>query len=46
VGVKWTDVTASYAGRLPRDAGIGPGERLVVIPRVTLISAKPDIPDA
>jgi hypothetical protein len=39
------DHTASYAGRFPDGAGISPGERLVVIPRVTLLSAKPDIPD-
>jgi hypothetical protein len=40
------DLTAVYAGQLPDDAVVGGGERLVVIPRVTLLSAKADMPDA
>jgi hypothetical protein len=40
------DLTAVYSGRLPADASIGSDERLVVIPRSTLVAAKPDIPDA
>lgn len=40
------DVTSAYLDRLPADARVGPGERLVVIPRVTLLAAKADIPDA
>ncbi|MBO0802969.1 MAG: hypothetical protein J2P25_07835 [Nocardiopsaceae bacterium] len=46
IAVIGTDLTASYAGRLPSGVLISPGEKLVVIPRVTMISAKPDIPDA
>lgn len=40
------DHTASYTGRLPDGVVISPGEKLVVIPRITLLSAKRDIPDA
>ena len=34
-----TDVTASYADRLPTDAGCAPHERIVAIPQATLVSA-------
>lgn len=40
------DLTTAYTDGLPADASVGEGERLVVIPRVTLLSAKPHIPDA
>ena len=40
------DLTNVYAEALPEDAVIGGGERLVVIPRVTLLAAKAHIPDA
>lgn len=40
------DVTVSYAGRLPDGMHVAADERLVVIPRSVLVSAKPDIPDA
>jgi hypothetical protein len=46
IAVIGTELTGDYAGRLPRDVILSPGERLVVIPRVTLVAAKPDIPDA
>jgi len=46
IAVIGVDFAASYAGRLPGGVVISPDERLVVIPRVTLMSAKPDIPDA
>ncbi|SOD64293.1 hypothetical protein SAMN06297387_11617 [Streptomyces zhaozhouensis] len=46
VAVIGHDVTESYAGRLPRDVSLAPGERLVVIPGRILASAKPHIPDA
>jgi hypothetical protein len=46
IAVIGTDLTDGYAGRLPDGVGVGLGERLIVIPRVTLLSAKPDIPDA
>ncbi len=39
-----TDIT-SAAGGLPPSASCGPDERIVRIPRKTLILAKPDIPD-
>ena len=39
-----TDITAA-AGNLPPSAGCGPDERMVRIPRKTLVSAKADIPD-
>jgi hypothetical protein len=39
-------VTASYLERLPSGVKVDPGERLVIIPRQTMMSAKPDIPDA
>lgn len=45
IAVIGTELTAAYAGRLPAGVRIRPGEALVVIPRVTLVSAKPYIPD-
>ena len=38
------DVTASAIGSLPPSVGCGPDERIVRIPRATLVLAKPDIP--
>jgi hypothetical protein len=38
------DLTAALGGRLPDGVSIGPDERLVVIPRTMLITAKTDIP--
>lgn len=46
VAVIGQDMTASYQARLPQGVSIDPGERLVVIPRATVIAARPDIPDA
>lgn len=46
IAVIGTDLTESYAGRLPQGVSLAPGEQLIVIPRITLTSAKPDIPDA
>ncbi|GII80104.1 hypothetical protein Sru01_50860 [Sphaerisporangium rufum] len=46
IAVVGRDVTAAYAGRLPADVTIRSDERLVMIPRRLLASAKPDIPDA
>jgi tRNA A37 threonylcarbamoyltransferase TsaD len=40
-----TDMTAELDGSLPADAARGHDERIVVITRETLISAKWDIPD-
>ncbi len=46
IAVIGPDLTVSYEGRLPAGVSIDPGEKLVVIPRSMMISAKPDIPDA
>ncbi|ASU59158.1 hypothetical protein [Nocardiopsis dassonvillei] len=46
IAVIGRDLTRSYAHRLPEGASIAANERLIVIPRITLISAKADIPDA
>ncbi|WP_199736161.1 hypothetical protein [Micromonospora sp. HM5-17] len=40
------DLTTAYQSRLPEGVSIDPGERLVVIPRSTILAAKADIPDA
>lgn len=40
------DLTSSYQGRLPEGVSVDPGERLVVIPRATIVAARPDIPHA
>ena len=39
-----TDITVA-ADTLPTSASCGPDERMVRIPRKTLVLAKPDIPD-
>jgi hypothetical protein len=46
VAVIGHDLTATYEARLPDGVSIDPGERLVIIPRKTLVAAKKDIPDA
>ncbi|WP_047867707.1 hypothetical protein [Nocardiopsis sp. RV163] len=46
IAVIGRDLTDAYAERLPSGAAIAEDERLVVIPRNTLIAAKADIPDA
>jgi hypothetical protein len=46
VAVIGTDLTTNYAERLPAGVTVDPGERVVVIPRSTIVSAKADIPDA
>lgn len=40
-----TDITHVAAGKLPASANCGPGERIVSIPRKSLVLAKSDIPD-
>lgn len=40
------DITHDAIGQLPQDASCGPDERIVVIPRKTLIDAKLDIPNS
>lgn len=39
------DITQEARGQLPADATCGLDERIIVIPRKTLIQAKNDIPD-
>ena len=46
VAVIGHDLTGPYEARLPDGVSIDPGERLVIIPRKTLLAAKKDIPDA
>lgn len=46
IAVIGRDLTDHYADRLPAGAAIDGDERLVVIPRNALVSAKADIPDA
>ena len=46
VAIIGEDMTSSYRERLPDGVSIDPGERLVVIPRKTVVAARPDIPDA
>lgn len=38
------DITGEAAGCLPPDAGCGPSERIVKIPRKLLVQARSDIP--
>ena len=40
------DITAEAIAHLPPSAGCGPDERIIRIPRKTLVLAKPDIPNA
>jgi hypothetical protein len=46
VAVIGTDLTTTYEDRLPEGVSVDPGERLVIIPRKTILAAKADIPDA
>lgn len=39
------DATSKVIGDLPPDATCGSDERIIVIPRKTLVLAKPDIPE-
>jgi hypothetical protein len=39
------DITATTVQHLPPSAGCGPDERIVLVPRKTLVLAKPDIPN-
>jgi hypothetical protein len=39
------DITDSAGQHLPPSVGCGPDERVIRIPRKTLVLAKPDIPD-
>lgn len=40
------DITQQAQGRFPPTVGCGPDERVVWIPRKTLVLAKSDIPDS
>ncbi|MFJ9445272.1 hypothetical protein ACIRRH_25915 [Kitasatospora sp. NPDC101235] len=46
IAVIGRDLTEVYRPGLPEGAAINERERLVVIPRITLLSAKADLPDA
>lgn len=46
VAVIGRDLTDAYADRLPEGVTVVADERVVVIPRVTIVAAKKDIPDA
>jgi hypothetical protein len=46
VAVIGRDLTTAYAGQLPEGVSVMDDERLVVIPRATMIAAKKDIPNA
>jgi hypothetical protein len=41
-----TDITFEASTTLPKGASCGPDERVIRIPRRTLVLAKPDIPDS
>ncbi|MFJ1704928.1 hypothetical protein [Kitasatospora sp. NPDC088346] len=45
IAVIGRDLTEAYRAGLPQDVRVGAGERLVVVPRATLLSAKADLPD-
>ncbi|MFI6560979.1 hypothetical protein [Streptomyces sp. NPDC050534] len=40
------EMTEEIRGLLPSDAGVGPGERVVVLPREVLVDARSDIPES
>lgn len=40
------DITAEAKQKLPKDASCGPDERIICLPRRTLVLAKRDIPEA
>lgn len=40
-----SDITDQAAGQLPPTVSCGPDERIIRIPRKTLVRAKPDIPN-
>jgi hypothetical protein len=46
IAVIGREATQAYASRLPTGVTIRADERLLIIPRELLVSAKPDIPDA
>ena len=41
-----TDITDEAADKLPPGGGCGPTERIVRVPRATLVAARADIPTA
>ena len=46
IAVIGRELTSAYESRLPESVTIAHDEKLVVIPRIMLIAAKVDIPDA
>lgn len=45
IAVIGQDITEQAAKHLPASASCGPDERIIVIPRKTLVAAKGDIPN-
>lgn len=41
-----TDITAQAVGELPTGSGCGPGERVVCVPRQTVVQVRPYLPAA
>lgn len=46
IAVIGRDLTYNYESQLPAGVTIAPDERVVIIPRIMLVAAKADIPDA
>ncbi|MET8358848.1 hypothetical protein [Micromonospora sp. NPDC005171] len=46
VAVIGQGLTETYQDRLPEGVSVDPGERLIIIPRSTMIAVKAGIPDA
>ncbi|MCC5581272.1 hypothetical protein IMZ11_37280 [Microtetraspora sp. AC03309] len=46
IAVIGRDLTSAYESRLPASVAIAADERLVIIPRIMIVTAKADIPDA
>ncbi|GGL06969.1 hypothetical protein [Streptomyces flaveus] len=40
------EATSAFGDRLPDGVSVAPDERIIIVPRTTLLSAKRDIPDA
>lgn len=46
IAVIGRDLTSAYESQLPDSVAMAPDEKIVVIPRIMLVTAKADIPDA
>jgi hypothetical protein len=45
IAVIGRDLTDVYASKLPADVTVAPDERLVIVPRIMITTAKRDLPD-